>query len=261
MKKEYNKKYQEENKLILKEKRKIYNEANKEKIKENNKKYREKNKEKRNDLSREWRLKNKKEVSNYNEKYQKENRLILKEKKRIYDEKNRKKRLEYLKEYNLKNKKRLNNLNKEWKKNNNEKIEKYKKENKTYFNEYVKNRRLSDPLFKIKENIKSLIRQSIKRGGYSKKTKTQDILGCSFEEFKIHLEKQFEHWMNWENYGKYQKDTFNFGWDIDHITPNSSALTEEKIIELNHYYNLQPLCSKINRDVKKDSLFFYVNKI
>ena len=31
-----------------------------------------------------------------------------------------------------------------------------------------------------------------------------------------------------------------------------SAITEEYVIKLNHYTNLQPLCSKINRDVKRD---------
>lgn len=59
--------------------------------------------------------------------------------------------------------------------------------------------------------------------------------------------------MNWENYGLYNGDLF-FGWDIDHIIPVSSANSEEEIIKLNHYTNLQPLCSKINRDIKKDKL-------
>jgi hypothetical protein len=52
------------------------------------------------------------------------------------------------------------------------------------------------------------------------------------------------------NYGE-----LNYGWDIDHKIPLSSGKTEEKIIELNHYTNLQPLCSKINRDIKKDNIY------
>jgi hypothetical protein len=35
----------------------------------------------------------------------------------------------------------------------------------------------------------------------------------------------------------------NKSWDIDHIIPISSAKTKEDIIRLNHYTNLQPLCS------------------
>ncbi len=56
---------------------------------------------------------------------------------------------------------------------------------------------------------------------------------------------------NWDNRGKYNGD-FNYGWDIDHIIPISSADSEEDIIRLNHYSNLRPLCSKINRDIKRD---------
>jgi len=57
--------------------------------------------------------------------------------------------------------------------------------------------------------------------------------------------------MNWQNYGKYNGQ-LSFGWDIDHVVPVSSAKTEEEVLKLNHYFNLRPLCSKINRDVKKN---------
>ena len=49
----------------------------------------------------------------------------------------------------------------------------------------------------------------------------------------------------------------NHGWDIDHIIPVSTAKTEEDIIKLNHYTNLQPLCSYINRYVKKDIIRYF----
>lgn len=39
-----------------------------------------------------------------------------------------------------------------------------------------------------------------------------------------------------------------------HIIPISSATNEEELIKLNHYTNLQPLCSKVNRDIKKDKI-------
>ena len=55
--------------------------------------------------------------------------------------------------------------------------------------------------------------------------------------------------MTWDNYGKYNGE-LNYGWDIDHKIPISSAKSEEEIILLNHYTNLQPLCSKINRHIK-----------
>ena len=66
----------------------------------------------------------------------------------------------------------------------------------------------------------------------------------------MYLESKFEPWMCWNNKGLYNGE-FNYGWDIDILYPISSAKTEEDIIKLNHYTNLQPLCSKINRDIKK----------
>lgn len=85
-----------------------------------------------------------------------------------------------------------------------------------------------------------------------KKNKTEEILGCKLWEFQIYLESKFETWMNWSNYGKYN-GTYNYGWDIDHIIPVSIATNEDKIMKLNHYTNLQPLCSKINREIKRNN--------
>ena len=46
---------------------------------------------------------------------------------------------------------------------------------------------------------------------------TLDLIGCSREEFLLHLEKQFTKEMNWENYGTY--------WEVDHIIPLSKGGT------------------------------------
>jgi hypothetical protein len=99
--------------------------------------------------------------------------------------------------------------------------------------------------------VRRLIKNSINRKKFTIKSKTYKILGCSYCELKIYLESKFEPWMNWDNYGKYNGE-LNYGWDIDHIVPLSSAKTEEEIIKLNHYTNLQPLCGYINRVIKRD---------
>jgi hypothetical protein len=67
-----------------------------------------------------------------------------------------------------------------------------------------------------------------------------------------YIESKFEDWMNWDNRGKFNGE-LNYGWDLDHIVPISSAVTEEDIIKLNHYTNFQPLCSYINRVIKKNN--------
>jgi len=92
---------------------------------------------------------------------------------------------------------------------------------------------MNDYYFKLKHNIRTLIRRSIQNQFTTKSKKTIEILGCSFEEFKLHLESQFDDKMNWSNQGTY--------WHLDHIIPISSAETEEDVYRLNHYTNFQPL--------------------
>ncbi len=152
--------------------------------------------------------------------------------------------LEKNKQYRQKNKKNIIITSKNW-------YKKTKEERKKHKNEYYKNRIKNDCLFALKESIKRNIRMSFVRKKISKNNKTYEILGCTFEDFKKHIESQFQSWMNWENKGKYNGE-FNFGWDLDHIIPISSANTEEDIKKLNYYKNFQHLCSKINRDIKKN---------
>jgi hypothetical protein len=120
-----------------------------------------------------------------------------------------------------------------------------------YYTEYRKKRKIDDNLFKLKGNIRCLISNSFKKYKFKKTSKTAKILGCTFEDFKNYLESKFEPWMNWNNHG-YYNGSQNYGWDIDHIVPLSSAITEEDVIKLNHYSNLQPLCSYYNRDIKRN---------
>lgn len=117
----------------------------------------------------------------------------------------------------------------------------------------------NDNLFRLKHNLKVTIRKHLSNINKKKDNmKTIDILGCNITHFKNYLESKFENWMTWENRGLYNGE-FNYGWDIDHIIPISSTLSKDEIIKLNHYTNLQPLCSKINRDIKKDNINYDKN--
>jgi len=146
-----------------------------------------------------------------------------------------------MKEYRQNNKEKLLLQRKEYLKNNPDmKIKFYRNIYKNMTN-----------IQRLKLSMRNILNKSIKSKGFSKSKKSSEILGCSFEEFKSYLENKFEEWMNWENRGLYN-GKLNYGWDIDHIIPLSSARTEEDIIRLNHYENLQPLCSKVNRDIKRD---------
>jgi len=176
-----------------------------------------------------------------------------------YNEKNKERILENKKKYYQENKEeilndRKINRNVEYQRNYSKS---YREENIEYFKLYRKEyevyKKQTDPLYKLVSHIRASIKIILKKRKFTKKCKTQDILGCSFEEFKIYLESKFEDWMTWENRGLYNGE-FNYGWDIDHIMPLSSAQTEEDVIKLNHYTNLQPLCSKVNRYIKKDKI-------
>lgn len=129
----------------------------------------------------------------------------------------------------------------------------YRKNNKTVRYKREKERKEMDPLYRLKDNLRLSILKAFKNNHYAKKSKTQIILGCSFDEFKIHLESKFESWMNWNNHGKYN-GLQNSTWQLDHKIPISSAKTEEDVIKLSHYSNYQPLCSFINQNIKRNNL-------
>jgi hypothetical protein len=142
------------------------------------------------------------------------------------------------KEYYQKNSDTIKALAKEYNKNNKEDIAKKTKEyrikNKKDLNEKIKKKKQINPLFRLTCYIRSRISSIFKNSNSYENSSVKYILGCSFDEIKIHIEEQFIEDMSWENYGMY-------GWHIDHIVPLSSAKTEEELIKLCHYTNLQPL--------------------
>lgn len=101
-----------------------------------------------------------------------------------------------------------------------------------YAKKYQKERRARDPLYKLLTNTRNLIKNSVIKYGYTKKSRTYEILGIPIDEFKIFLESKFIDGMSWNNYGE---------WHLDHIIPISWAKNEEEIFKLNHCTNFQPL--------------------
>ena len=108
---------------------------------------------------------------------------------------------------------------------------KHRKQKNAYEAEYKKRRRKHDSLFRCKENISALIRQSFKNKQMLKTTKTIDTLGCSPEWF-------YNEWLE----KKYNPPHSH----LDHIIPISLAQNEKEVILLNHYSNFQVLSSKQN---------------
>jgi hypothetical protein len=164
------------------------------------------------------------------------------------------------KEYRRKNKDRINKVNQEYRIKNKERVklwpsniyalnaEKKIAQTKAHYrrnrekiikksSEYYKKKKEADPLFRLSCNIRKLLIQTFKVNGHRKKSRTSEILCCSLEEFKAHIESQFLEGMTWENRGE---------WHLDHIMPASMAKTEDELIRLNHYRNFRPLWAKDN---------------
>ena len=115
-----------------------------------------------------------------------------------------------------------------------------------YYKKRNKERRKTDINFKLASNLRSRLWQSL--AGNIKSAKTLELLGCTVEELREHLQKQFQDDMTWENYGLR-------GWHVDHIKPctkfDLSKEAEQRACF--HYSNLQPLWAEDN--LKKGNKF------
>ncbi len=183
-------------------------------------------------------------ISIYNKKYRDENKEKIKiKKKQDYEDnkeyiltrnknwlkKNKVKMDKYLKEYRIENKEQIQI-----------KVKEYKIRNKEKINKQSVQKRKDDSNFKILVNLRTRLSKALK--GQSKSKKTLDLLGCTIEELKKHLQTQFTRDMNWDNYG------LN-GWEIDHRIPCASFdFTDSKQQEACfNYTNLKPLWAIDNR--------------
>ena len=92
-----------------------------------------------------------------------------------------------------------------------------------------KERRNTDPIFKLRRSVSLQIRISLKLHNVSKNGQSCiKYLSYTVQELKNHIEAQFESWMTWENHGKYIAKTWNdndpntWFWQLDHIIPHST---------------------------------------
>lgn len=130
----------------------------------------------------------------------------------------------------LKNKHKYNEYHREYRQNNKAELAIKKRERS-------KNRARIDPVYAMRVRIRGLISASIRNYGWTKKSRTHEILGCSYKEFVVHIEKQFTKGMSWDRKSEIH---------IDHIVPLSSAKNEEDVLALNHFTNLRPMWAVAN---------------
>jgi len=147
-------------------------------------------------------------------KYRQNNKEYMSNKSKNWYEQNKEYRKEYLKEYREKN------------------IESIRKTKR----DYERNRKASDPLYKLISNFRTAIYQVLKESNVEKNKHYFDILQYTPESLIKHLESQFENNMNWDNYGD---------WHVDHKLPitsfNIQEMGDEEFMRCWSLENLQPM--------------------
>ena len=121
--------------------------------------------------------------------------------------------------------KKVSETNRRWR-------EAHPEEARVYKREYLANRRETDVLFKLKELLRSRLRNALQ--GKKKSDRAMNLVGCSPDDLKSHLESTFQEGMTWDNQGD---------WHIDHILPCVAFDLEDPVEQgaCFHYRNLQAL--------------------
>ena len=104
---------------------------------------------------------------------------------------------------------------------------------------YEKKRKKTDPNFKLACTLRSRIGSVLSKIKQGKYMHTMELVGCTIDELKQHLESQFDEGMTWENHGL---------WHIDHIIPCCSFDLTKKIDQqvCFNWSNLQPMWGEEN---------------
>lgn len=241
----YNKNYHKNNLEKEQKRSKKWREKNPERIKENSKNYYKNNSEKRKEYSkkyykenpecsRNWARKNPEKIKEKNRKQYIKNIEEQKEHSKKYRKENPEKVKKYMKKYRKENSEKIKKISKKYKKKN---YEKYKEYNRKYNN----NKRSINIHCRLRHNVSSSMRIKLKRHLFSKnKQSTFSFLPYTVDELKQHLEKQFEPWMNWSNYGNGKGK-----WSIDHKIPdcnfNYRNVKDKEFQKCWSLGNLQPL--------------------
>jgi len=106
-------------------------------------------------------------------------------------------------------------------------------------NEYIKRRYAEDPQFALAYKVRARVYQAIQKGGASKTGRTEELIGCSFDFLRQHIERQFKGKMSWGNPGSFH---------IDHIVPLAAFdLTDPAQLKVAcNWQNMRPLSPRKN---------------
>ena len=105
---------------------------------------------------------------------------------------------------------------------------------------YCRQKRKSDPAYKLKDNCRRRIRKVLAKAGLRSSERTHVLLGCSPTFFRNYIEQLLLPGMTWDNYGKV--------WHIDHKKPLAifDLTIAAQRAEAFHFSNTQPLWAPDN---------------
>jgi hypothetical protein len=94
---------------------------------------------------------------------------------------------------------------------------------------------------KTRQMLRGQIARMLEMMRANRQFKTEQYVGCSFDEARRAIESKFELGMSWDNYGT--------AWELDHIQPMSSfdLSNPDQAMKVNHISNLQPMHPHFNR--------------
>ena len=96
------------------------------------------------------------------------------------------------------------------------------------------NKYKTDINFRLKKICRNRLYQALK--GLNKSASTMELIGCTPDELRKHIESKFEPWMTWENQGR-------GGWDVEHIKAcfHFNLADPEQQRACFNWSNLQPM--------------------
>jgi hypothetical protein len=121
----------------------------------------------------------------------------------------------------------------------------YREQNSDKIRNYKKNWEIKNkdkPEFKLKRNLRRRIHHALK--GKNKSKRTMELIGCSVDFFKSHIECLFQDGMSWENYGMWHLDHIKECFRFDLSDPKQQE-------ECFHYTNQRPLWATDNVSRKR----------
>lgn len=138
---------------------------------------------------------------------------------------------------------KLKQRSREWHRANKDRVKelqrRWREQNPGRSNEYIKRRYAEDPSFAMAYRVRARVYQAIQKGGASKTGSTEELVGCSFDYLRQHIERQFKGSMSWDNPSSFH---------IDHIVPLASFdLTDPAQLKVAcNWQNLRPIPPKKN---------------